>query len=110
MSYFYLSFATDAGFLGATVVEARDAEDAIAVATALGLNPGGEAAIFEVPPEALDEPDLKALIGRLASREEMIAQGGQRLGDLPGDIQDDIRAVAARVCADCNPTAEGGAA
>lgn len=102
MTYFYISFATDAGFRGATVVQANDDADALAVATAKGLNPGGEAAIIEVPPEAESEPDMQAMIDRLVGKEEMLAQGGKRHGDCSEDIQDAFDAAATKVCAGCN--------
>lgn len=102
MTYWYISFATDEAFRGATVVAATDAENALATATRLGLNPGGEAAIVEVPPEAEGEPDMQAMINRLLNKGEMIAQGGTRHGDLPEDMQDAFMDAADIVCEDCN--------
>jgi hypothetical protein len=49
MTWFYLSFASETGFLGACVVEAEDALNAVQVATACGINPGGEAMILPTP-------------------------------------------------------------
>lgn len=103
MSYWYISFATDeTGFLGATVVQADNVNLAIAEATERGLNPGGEAAIFEVPDDAVNNPDVQALINRLANKAEMIAQGGKRLGDLSEEVQATANIMADVVCADCN--------
>lgn len=104
MPYFYISFATDEGFRGATVVKAINAEGAVKEATTRGLNPGGEAAIMEIPPEAESEPQMLAMVNRLVGRDEMIEQqGGQRMGDMPEEMQDAIEGAADFVCDDCNP-------
>jgi hypothetical protein len=49
MTWFYLSFASETGFLGACIVEAEDALNAVQVATACSLNPGGAVAILPTP-------------------------------------------------------------
>lgn len=61
MTHWYISFADDDAFLGGTVVEAESAEAALMEATSRGLNPGGEAAILEVPREVEDLPDFKRM-------------------------------------------------
>ena len=104
MTYFYISFATDEGFRGATVVRAADAAGAVMEATTRGLNPGGEAAIMEIPPEAESEPDMLAMVNRLVGREEMIEeQGGQRLGDMEDNMQEAFEDAVNVVCDGCNP-------
>lgn len=104
MTYFYISFATDEGFRGATVVQADDAAGAVEEATTRGLNPGGEAAIMEIPPEAESEPDMLAMVNRLVGREEMIKeQGGQRLGDMSDDMKSAFKDAIDVVCDGCNP-------
>jgi hypothetical protein len=102
MPYFYISFATDEGFRGATVVHALDAEGALKEATNRELNPGGEAAIVEIPSETEAEPKMQSMINRLVGREELIAQGAKRLGDFFQEQQESIRTVATSVCKDCN--------
>jgi len=102
MTYWYISFATDRGFRGATVVEANDAKKALKAANRRGLNPGGEAAILEVPKEAEKAADFQAMINRLVGRDEMIARGGMRQGDLPVEVQAHFEEVAAFICQDCN--------
>lgn len=78
---YYISFATDDGFLGATVVEASSSESALEEATRLGINPGGEAAILEVP-EGF-ENEARQMLNRLVGLDEMLTQhGGKRHGDL----------------------------
>lgn len=105
MTFWYLSFAEDrpGGFLGSTVVEGRTAEEAYFVATLLGLNPGGEVAILEIPREGENEPDMLAMKNRLIGREEAIALGGKRVGDLPEEVQEIWEAEAEIICDDCNP-------
>jgi len=102
MPYFYISFATDEGFLGATVVRATDADGALSVASEKGLNPGGEAMIVEVPEQAESEPDMLAMIDRLVGKNEMLANGGTRHGDLSPEKRAAIEAAADRVCQSCN--------
>jgi hypothetical protein len=66
-SLWWLSFASDKGFLGACVVPAPNMPTAITVATIMGINPGGEVMVYgplEDPPEDLP-------IGRLMSKEEI---------------------------------------
>jgi hypothetical protein len=58
MPEYWLSFATDEGFRGYTVVEAVDEAGAVARANELGRNPGGEIAILEIPSQAANEPDI----------------------------------------------------
>lgn len=102
MRYFYISFATGAGFLGATIVKADDAQDALVEASFRGLNPGGEAMIIEVPDRIEAEPDFKMLFNRLASRAELAASGARRKADLPPALNETIEDAAEFVCADCN--------
>lgn len=98
----YISFVEDETFAGATVVEAVSAEHAIMVATARGLNPGGEALVIEVPEEAEDEPDVQAMRNVLFNKEQMTTQGGRRLADLPDEMQDVIEQEATMICGKCN--------
>ena len=103
MTWFYISFADDNGFRGATVVEADDANGAWAEAIRRGLNPGGEAAILEVPREVERNPDMLAMRNRLVGRDEMIALGGKRAGDCSERIQEAFNSAATKVCGACNP-------
>lgn len=96
----YISFATDEGFRGATVVEGASAEDALTEATGRGLNPGGQAAILPVPEPT--PPDAARYLNRLVGKEELIADGGRRHGDLPPDMQHKIAHAGEFVCASCN--------
>jgi hypothetical protein len=105
MTYFYISFATDDGFLGATVVEGTSPKDALAVATLRGLNPGGEAAILEVPPEYEFAPDVRAMKNRLVSEAEMLEMGATKGRDLPQQISDAWDEEIEVVCEDCNASA-----
>ncbi len=106
MTYWYISFATDEGFRGATVVEATSAQSALAVATLRGLNPGGQVAILQVPPGAESDPDKRAMMNRLVGRAEMIARGAERYADLPQDIREAFDAESERVCEACNAASQ----
>lgn len=50
MVAWYLSFAGETGSLGACVVDAPGFMEAVLATHALGINPGGEVAGFEIPP------------------------------------------------------------
>lgn len=76
MTWFYISFADRAGFRGGTVVEANDDGDAVHVATARKLNPGGEAMVVQVPADKIDAPDIVGLRYRLADKTELLGGGG----------------------------------
>lgn len=99
---FFISFATRDAFLGATVVEARSPQEAVEVATMLGRNPGGEAAVLCVPDKARSMLDLAAYRTKLVKRDEALALGGQRLGDMPEDVREAIESAADWLCEDCN--------
>lgn len=101
MAHFYLSFATDAGFRGATVVEAVSEQDAVLVATAMGRNPGGEVMIVEVPDEAMGAPDTKVLLTKLVGEEEMLAMGGKKRKDHP-EMNEVLDSYATKICEACN--------
>jgi hypothetical protein len=75
MIWFYISFASEAGHLGSTVVEANDEDSALAIATKRGLNPGGEAMIVPVPAKFADKPGTVWMRYRLCSEAEMMAHG-----------------------------------
>ena len=96
----YISFATDEGFRGATVVEALSAEDALATATERGLNPGGQAAILQAPTPT--PPDLLSYLNRLVGKEELLRDGGSRHGDLSEEEQEAIESHATAACEHCN--------
>lgn len=72
MKLFYISFATETEFLGATVLESHDELSVLVEATKHGLNPGGQAAILEIPYECLNEPDCRKMQERLLTKQQMI--------------------------------------
>jgi hypothetical protein len=98
----YISFATPETFLGGTVVQADDAEDALVEASFRGLNPGGQAAIIEVPLEAYGKADMLAMRNRLVGRDEMIAMRGKRAADCSSEVRHAFADQATIVCAECN--------
>jgi hypothetical protein len=97
--YFYFSFASEKGFLGAVVVEAEDTESAIAEVNRRGLNPGGEALILPFPEGSEGTEGLP--VNRLISREEIV--DARRVGDLSEEEQSEIEGT--RVCEECNEEA-----
>jgi hypothetical protein len=101
---FYISFATDAGFRGATVVEAANEANAVIVASRLGLNPGGEAAVLAIPADAgaRELAEILSYKNRLVGKDELVANGARKLRDLPGNMQAAIADAATVVCEDCN--------
>ena len=67
MNLYYISFATNTEFLGATVVEGINEKQAFEIATNNNLNPGGQAAIVEVPHELIEYH--KSLMYKLSNKE-----------------------------------------
>jgi hypothetical protein len=98
MGLWYISFADDGGFRGATVVEAKDAKSALAEATRRGINPGGEAKMLPAP----DIAEAKAMLNRLVLEDEMRALGHVKAKELAPDVADAFDAAAEHVCQDCN--------
>jgi hypothetical protein len=68
LRWFYLSFADDDGFHGAVIVEARGEAHALQQCHRLGINPGGQVALFAVPEDA---PLPDAAKNRLLSKEDL---------------------------------------
>lgn len=101
---FYISFATDDGFLGATVVSAINEEEALAKTTRLGLNPGGEAAIVAVPPSMPSEGIAEMLTyeNRLVGKAELFSNGAERVGDMTPEHRHALREKTTFVCETCN--------
>ena len=102
MSWFYISFATDEEFLGATVVEGGDAQDAFFEATLKGLNPGGEAAILEIPLAAQQEPDFHFMKNKLCSKEQILGSGGKPIRELNSEQREVFDTKATRISAEDN--------
>lgn len=87
MRLFYISFASETVFLGATCVRAESELDAVRRTWSMGINPGGEAMICEVPVEAESAPDIVCCLNRLATEAEMRAMGAVAFHELPPDEQ-----------------------
>jgi len=79
MPFFYMSFCDvdrPAGqkFLGATVIEAADVKAAVTRSHRIGVNPGGEVAIWELPSPL---PTAGAhYLDRFVPRAAVMAEGG----------------------------------
>jgi hypothetical protein len=98
-SLWYISFASEDGFLGAIVVMAIDAAGAIDRANQLGINPGGEAAIIEIPPDC---EEALTMLNRLALEPELRAAGGKKLSEMTGDQRAEFTEMSEKLCEDCN--------
>jgi hypothetical protein len=94
----YLSFAEDkpVGFLGAVIVQAASMQEARAVATTAGLNPGGEVAGWPVPVWAKVPPRL---LNRLLSRETVEREFGGKCSD---EQKAELLRHAQKICSHCN--------
>lgn len=106
MSFFYLSFCDTSRpkgqmFLGATVVRGADPDDALAQATRLGVNPGGEVAFVQFRPEFTEVehlgPQAHRYLEKFVTRDEVLT-GPQ------GEAEPlDENMTCASICQDCNP-------
>lgn len=81
MAWWYLSFVSDAGFLGATIVEvAGDSEtdeasiEAVKRAHQLGVNPGGQVLGFKMPEPCACPLEWR---NRLLSRQDLENLGAE---------------------------------
>lgn len=79
MRFWWLSFrgANDDYCLGVCIVEAANENNAIKVSHAKGINPGGEAMMFELPAKAVGAEGLE--LDRLYSAEEMEKMGFKKV-------------------------------
>lgn len=68
LRWFYLSFADDDGFRGAIIVNARGEMHAVQRCHDLGINPGGQVAIFDIPDGA---PRPEGVEDRLLSKRDL---------------------------------------
>lgn len=100
MGLWYISFADEDGFRGATVVEAFSSQAALAVASERGLNPGGQAGILPVPEPM--PPLALSYLNRLVGEDELIRNGAKKHQDLPPERQNWFDRNADYICADHN--------
>jgi hypothetical protein len=99
----YISFATERAFLGATIVEANTIEDALDETRRLGINPGGEAAMIALSDDAKPHPMTQFMMNRLRSKMEMATFGPLvRSGDMTAEEREAFEGRATFVCNDCN--------
>lgn len=82
MPLFYISFAGDDGFRGATVVGAENEGAACDEARKRGINPGGQAVIIKIPDEEETNPEVMSMLNRLIGKKELIDAGGKTLEEL----------------------------
>lgn len=77
----WLSFASDVGFLGVAIVRADDFLDAVRWAHTLDCNPGGQCAGAEFPSDIAERVAV-ADIGRLLTKKE-----AKELGAMLGGVE-----------------------
>lgn len=70
MPIYYISFADSTQFLGACHVKADCAKEAVINAHILGINPGGECKIVEVPTELIGR--VEKYLNKLMNKEEAL--------------------------------------
>lgn len=89
---YWLSFVKNHVNAGCCMVDAQGPSHAVSRATELGINPGGEVAIMELPADAEDLQNWPK--DTLIPREQLVAHGYQRVGDrqIPAEV----------ICEDCN--------
>jgi hypothetical protein len=96
---YWISFASETGFLGVVIVESTSLKGAFREATRRGLNPGGEAAVFQIP-TARHRQYAAPYRNRLLSRAEVAAVFGPS-----ADVKQVLQAAGGRgavICAKCN--------
>lgn len=109
----WLSFASDAGFLGVVLVDEDSFEAAHIKATLAGVNPGGEVAGFsfesEDPRMSADEREQIASLPRmqLLSKADLLRAGlkGMTLGEAEATGRYNMEQATAHlnhICEDCN--------
>jgi hypothetical protein len=102
---YWISFVANNESLGVVITEAGSSMSALERVTALGQNPGGEAAIVEIP----NEPEFLEEVGRyprdvLIAPDVLLAGGAIRAGDM-GE-PDPARGPPIRVDMVCDPCNE----
>jgi hypothetical protein len=86
------------------VIDAIDEFDAVAITHVLKINPGGEAAILEMPEgmNASEHAEMLSYKDRLVTKEELVANGAKRMADLPEYMQDRFEEEAVKICDECS--------
>lgn len=85
------------------MVDADNPEEAPAIAKELGINPGGEVAIMEISPDAVDLEHFEK--NTLIPRERLLRLGYQKMGDPSQGHKMQCPEGVTIVCEKCN---EGG--
>lgn len=71
MAWFWMSFADDDGHRGCIVIDGEDIGDALSRAHAMGINPGGQVASWELDEAEMRQRVPPEYLRRLLSREEV---------------------------------------
>lgn len=82
MSWWWMSFVGEQGFLGVCIVEAETMEAAVASSHMIGCNPGGDIHVLGIPPEFEAETFARFQPNRLITEEELRdSKWAVRVGD-----------------------------
>ena len=80
-TWLYISFADESGFRGAVITQAYGVVDASLKCHRLGINPGGEMAVWDIDEDKLPPPECRDTL--LTKKQvKMIWPDAKRLGDL----------------------------
>jgi hypothetical protein len=102
---YWISFASDQGFLGVVIAEGETPQAALAAVTELNLNPGGEAMLVEIPTVAYRH-HAWPYRNRLLQRGEIARIFGPAAD--PHEVQEAAGEACSVVCESCNTPAVSG--
>lgn len=93
--WWWLSFASKGGFLGAVIVSGEDQPEAARRASKLGINPGGEVLGFDA-----DDPGAfgNYAVDTLLTEADLLACGERKLKDLDPEMRDMANQRGSRIC------------
>lgn len=97
---YWLSFVVNHRNAGCCMVDAKNPTAALARATELGINPGGEVAITQLPRNAEDLFNWPK--DTLIPREKLVARGYQPVAKGPTGAKVPLPKGTQVVCEDCN--------
>lgn len=104
---YWISFASDQGFLGAVIAEGSSPEDAVGQVSQLKLNPGGQAMIVEIPTVRYRH-HAWPYRNRLLQKDEIERVFGEKAD--PHQVQEAAGDRCTILCDDCNDAKLQGAA
>ncbi len=104
MKTYWISFANKTS-LGCCIIDAIDQKSAIDKTKSLGINPGGEALLFEMPTDGSADIEINQWgKNTLISPQQLKEDGYKKLSEAPKEIKNHINHSPAvtRICEKCN--------